>query len=196
MRKTKRKRMGCKTSKAHAAVEPLNKQDELLQAQSAGKVIASADPQAKSSPWSFPLLMKNKTRAKKALDSDESNKEVFSLESEVSGQSFSIPNDSTIDNIRLPSATNTSAENKAAKKRRRSLLSKSKTGSHASGGTLSPTRSMIFPSYKSINILNTTPPTKGWYVQIKETFWKKKFQLIHDYADMERIDAHTKKVKS
>ena len=51
-------------------------------------------------------------------------------------------------------------------------------------------KSMIFPDPKTVKVLKCTPPNKGRYIRMEETFWAKKRKLIPDYSVLERIDKH------
>ena len=55
-------------------------------------------------------------------------------------------------------------------------------------------KSMIFPDPKTVEVLKSTPPNKGKYIRMEDTFWSKKKKLVPDYSVMERIDAHVVKV--
>ena len=57
-------------------------------------------------------------------------------------------------------------------------------------------KSMIFPDPKTVQVLKCTPPNKGKYTRMEDTFWSKKKKLVPDYSVMERIDAHVVKVST
>ena len=216
--------MGCSTSKTKAiTVKPAtddagaDASQYPEQAPSSGQVVASAetakaksDSQSSSkAPWRFPLLMeKRKTKTRQKLQKqgtsawqEQSDRSEFSLQSTVSsGQSsLVIPGNSTLEKIRV-SATNSNSVDSSLRKKRRKWLSRSRQKSSSSSSREESTtdakliRSLVFPSLKSIDVLKTTPPTRGWKMQMEEAFWKDKLQVVRKYKAMERIDTHTRKV--
>ena len=216
--------MGCSTSKTKAiTVKPAtddagaDASQYPEQAPSSGQVVASAetakaksDSQSSSkAPWRFPLLMeKRKTKTRQKLQKqgtsawqEQSDRSEFSLQSTVSsGQSsLAIPGNSTLEKIRV-SATNSNSVDSSLRKKRRKWLSRSRQKSSSSSSREESTtdakliRSLVFPSLKSIDVLKTTPPTRGWKMQMEEAFWKDKLQVVRKYKAMERIDTHTRKV--